>query len=185
MRARVIVPLVLGLTAVIAWGTPALAQQRDTTVVDTTGPRPELRPPISPRRAFLYSLIAPGYAQSILGRHRAGALQLVFEGVALTMIRISAADLREARRMAADSVIVRYVDDDGNPAVRFERTHFPSSLIRSRQSHVEDWIAILAFNHFFSAADAFVAANLWDLPAEVSVDRGASGSTLLGLRFRW
>jgi hypothetical protein len=185
MRGRVILPLVLGLTAVIAPGTTARAQRRDTTVVDTAGMRPELRPPISPRRAFLSSLIAPGYAQSILGRHRAGTLQLVFEGIALTMIRISAADVREARRMAADSVIVRYVDGDGNPAVRFERTNFPTSLIRSRQAHLEDWIAVLAFNHFFSAADGYVAALLWDLPAEVAVQRGASGTTQLGLRLRW
>jgi hypothetical protein len=56
------------------------AQQptRDTTrvAVDTAGPRPELRPPISPRRAFTYSLFLPGYAQSVLGRGRAGTLQV-------------------------------------------------------------------------------------------------------------
>jgi hypothetical protein len=185
IRLRVAVSLALGLIAVVASGTPARAQRRDTSVVDTVGPRPELRPPISPRRAFLYSLLAPGYAQSVLGRHRAGALQLAFEGVALTMIRISAADVREARRMVADSVIVQYVDGNGTAAVRFERTSFPASLIRSRQAHLEDWIAVLAFNHFFSAADGYVAAQLWDLPAEVAVERGASGSRLLGLRFRW
>jgi hypothetical protein len=175
--------LLLGMTMLVA---PRLvAQQRDTAVVETTGARPELRPPISPRRAFLYSLMAPGYAQSVLGRHRAGALQLAFEGVALTMIRIAAADVREARRMVADSVVVRYVDDDGNPAVRFERTNFPTSLIRSRQAHLEDWIAVLAANHLFSAADGYVAALLWDLPAEVAVEPGVAGSTRLGLRFRW
>jgi hypothetical protein len=164
---------------------PALGQRRDSARVDTTGARPELRPPLSPRRAFLYSLVAPGYSQSVLGRHRAGAIQLMFEGVALTMIRISAADVREARRMSADSVIVSYVDDNGNPAVRFERTPFPASLVRSRQAHLEDWIAVLLANHLFSAADGYVAALLWDLPAEVAVQPGAGGSTRLGLRLRW
>ena len=174
------------MTLVVALSATTLtAQQRDSTVVDTVGPRPELRPPISPRRAFLYSLIAPGYAQSVLGRHRAGALQLAFEGVALTMIRISAADVREARRMVADSVIVQYVDEDGIPAVRYQRTNFPTSLVRSRQAHLEDWIAVLLANHLFSAADGYVAALLWDLPAEVAVQPGASGSTRFGLRFRW
>jgi hypothetical protein len=34
--------------------------------------------------------------------------------------------------------------------------------------HVEDWLAVIAFNHLFSGADAFVAAQLWDLPLKVS-----------------
>ena len=185
MRAQSSIALLLGMTAVVASTAPARAQQRDTVPVAVSGPRPELRPPISPRRAFLYSLIAPGYSQSVLGRHRAGALQLTFEAVALTMIRISAADVREARRMVADSVIVSYVDENGNPAVRFQRTNFPSSLVRSRQAHLEDWIAVLLANHLFSAADGYVAALLWDLPAEVAVRPGASGTTQLGLRVRW
>ena len=35
----------------------------------------------------------------------------------------------------------------------------------ARKTHVEDWEAALVFNHLISAADAFVAAQLWDLPA--------------------
>lgn len=137
--------------------------------VDTIGVRPELAPPISPRRAFLYSLVVPGYAQSILGRNRAGALEMAFEAVAISMVRISAADVREARRMRADSVPVSFVDDAGNPKIRYEKTIYTNALIRSRRSHLEDWLAVLIGNHLFSAADAFVAANLWDLPKEISV----------------
>ena len=163
-----------------------LAQRTDTsaTAVDTAGPRPELKPPISPKGAFLYSLALPGYSQSILGRNRAGSLQLAFEALAIAMIRISAADVREARRTVADSIPVSFVSADGLPAIRYQRTPFTSSLVRSRQSHLEDWIAVLMANHLFSAADGYVAALLWDLPAEIALN-ATPRSAGLALSFRW
>jgi hypothetical protein len=157
----------------------------DTTAgVSTAGPRPEIRAPLSPRRAFLYSLLLPGYSQSVLGRHRAGALQLAFEAASIIMIRQSAADVREARRMRADSITISFVDDAGRPLLRRVPTPFTESLVRSRRSHLEDWIAVLLANHLFSAADGYVASLLWDLPAEVSVS-ATDGSTNLGFRVRW
>jgi hypothetical protein len=152
--------------------------------IDTAGPRPELQPPLSPRRAFLYSLLIPGYSQSVLGRHRAGALQLVFEAAAIVMIRQSAADVREARRNLADSLIVSFVDDEGQPSIRKVASPFSSGLVRSRRSHLEDWIAVLAANHLFSAADAYVASLLWDLPVEIEAD-ARRGETRVGLRLGW
>lgn len=149
-----------------------MAQQPGDTsriAVDTAGPKPELQPPIAPRRAFLYSLALPGYAQSILGRSKAGTLQVAFEAASLVMIRQSAADVREARRNVADSIPVSYVDPNGSLVTRYARTTFPASLIRSRRAHLEDWIAVLLANHLFAAADAYVAALLWDLPSEVAV----------------
>jgi hypothetical protein len=166
---------------------PLAAQQvRDTSrsTVDTSGPRPERRPPLSPRRAFVYSLFLPGYAQSVLGRGRAGTLILGFEAAAIIMIRQSAADVREARRNAIDSLPVSFVDATGAPKIRFERSAFPTSLIRSRRAHVEDWIAVLLANHLFAAADGYVASLLWDLPAEVAV-RGTSRWAELALRLYW
>jgi len=128
----------------------------------------------------------PGYAQSVLGRGRAGTLQVAFEGFALIMIRQSAADLREARRNVADSIPVSYVDENGTPRTLYERTAFPSSLIKSRRAHLEDWIAVLIANHLFSAADAYVASLLWDLPTEVSLGGGASPtSAQVALRVYW
>lgn len=164
----------------------AFAQEPTDTAtrVDTVGPRPELQPPLSPRRAFLYSLLVPGYSQSVLGRHRAGALQLVFEAAAIVMIRQSAADVREARRNLADSVIVSFVDDQGQPAITKVPSPFSPGLLRSRRSHLEDWIAVLAANHLFSAADAYVAALLWDLPVEIQADASLR-ETRVGLRFGW
>ena len=162
----------------------ALAQADTAARVDTVGPRPELRPPLSPRRAFLYSLLLPGYSQSVLGRHRAGALQVAFEAASIVMIRQSAADVREARRNLSDSIVVSFVNDQGQPSITKVATPFSASLLQSRRSHLEDWIAVLVANHLFSAADAYVAALLWDLPLEVQA-RAARDETRVGFLFRW
>ena len=160
------------------------AQQRDTARIDTVAAALERKPPLSPRRAFLYSLAIPGYAQSVLGRHRAGALQVAFEAASLVMLRMSAADLREARRNLADSVVVSFVDANGNPQIQKVRSQWTSELVRARRAHVEDWIAVWAANHLFSALDGFVAAHLWDLPAEVAVT-ATPRSTGLALKLHW
>jgi hypothetical protein len=161
------------------------AQQPDTASrIDTVAVIPERKPPLSPRRAFLYSLAVPGYSQSILGRHRAGALQIAFEAAAIVMVRMSAADLQEARRNLADSVVVSFVDAQGNPGITRVRSQWTSELVRARRAHVEDWIAVWAANHLFSALDAFVAAHLWDLPAEVAVT-ATPRSTTLALKLHW
>ena len=177
-------PRVLALAACLAALPAAHAQQ--APAVDTVAPTPELKPPLSPRRAFLYSLALPGYAQSVLGRGRSGTLFAAFESVALIMIRESAGGLREARRNLADSVIVAYVDENGMPLAtpRYERTPFSRALVRSRQEQVEDWIAVLVGNHLFSAIDAYVAAHLWDVPMEVAMRSGNAARTL-ALRLYW
>lgn len=153
-------------------------EQERTTIPDS------LRPPVTPRRAFLYSLLAPGYSQSLLGRHRAAVLMLAFEGIALAMIHESAADLQEARRTANDSVVISYVTP-GNSATRtIKAPRFDDDYVRVRRSHLEDWIAVLIANHLFSGADAFVAANLWDVPAQLSV-RVTPGRAVLGASLSW
>jgi len=163
-----------------------LSQRPDTvsTAIDTSGPKPELRPPLSPRRAFLYSLLVPGYAQSVLNRTRAGTVEIAFEAFALVMLRQSAADVREARRNVVDSIPVSFVDANGAAKITYERTPFPKSLLKSRRSHLEDWIAVLIANHLFSAADGYVASLLWDLPTEMAL--GATPhSAEFALRVYW
>ena len=187
--------------AIVMPARSAFAQVQDTTrippaptvtpstrpaVGDTVQSSAELQPPLSPRRAFLYSLAVPGYAQSVLGRGRTGTLLMAFEALSLVMIREMHANVREARRFAADSVIVSYVNPDGTAGVRYERTTFPTSLVRSRRDQAEDWIAVLIANHLFAAADAYVAALLWDLPAEMAVQASPRrGGAQLELRLRW
>ena len=180
-------PLLIVIVLLCTGGAVTLAQQPDTARrIDTVAVLAERNPPLSPRRAFLYSLAIPGYSQSVLGRHRAGALQVAFEAAAIVMVRMSAADLREARRNLAegDSVIVSFVNSSGVPEIRKQRSQWTEALVRARRAHVEDWIAVWAANHLFSALDAFVAAHLWDLPAEVAVT-ATPRSTRLALKLHW
>lgn len=174
-------PIVVLLASVL-FPDPASARQVEAPA--DTVPVAETRPPLSPARAFLYSLVLPGYAQSVLGRGRSGTLILAFESMALVMIRESSGSLREARRNLADSVIVSYVGPDGQPAVRYERTPFSTALVRSREEQLEDWIAVLVGNHLFAAIDAYVAAHLWDVPIELAV-QSSRARRGLALRLYW
>jgi len=174
----------LGFCLGLGAATPATAQVRDSVAAPARARATMLSPPLSPRRAFLYSLVVPGYAQSVLGRDRTGAVLMAFEAAAVVMIREKHNNVREARRNLADSVAVSYVNPDGTPGVRFERTNFSSDLLRVRREQAEDWIAVLVANHLFAAADAYVAALLWDLPAEIAV-QGDRSSRRFGLRLRW
>lgn len=149
--------------------------------VDTVA-RPVPRPPLTPRRAFLYSLFLPGYGQSILGRPAAGAIFVLSESIALAMLRESRADLDEARRLRTDSLVIIGVDGAGVP-IR-SSSPYDDDLIDIRRGHVEDWVAFLIANHLFAAADAYVAAHLWDLPSQISV-RQTRGRTVLAARLAW
>jgi hypothetical protein len=149
--------------------------------VDTTSRAAPL-PPLSPRRAFLFSLILPGYSQSVLGRPTAGAIFVLSESIALAMLHESRADLDEARRLRTDSLVVVGFDAQGQQLTA--ASPYTDELIDVRRGHVEDWVAFIIANHLFAAADAYVGAHLWDLPTQISVRQTPSG-TVLGARLRW
>jgi hypothetical protein len=140
------------------------------------------KPPLSPRRAFLYSLALPGYSQSALNRPTAGALFMMTESIALVMLRESAADLRQARRFLTDSLVVIGYEDSGTPITQVSA--YNQRLVDIRRGHVEDWIAFIIANHLFAAADAYVAAHLWDLPTQISVESRPSGA-VIAAKLRW
>ena len=170
---------------------PAVVVQGAAAVTMDTAPRP----PISPRRAFLYSLAVPGSAQTILDRPRTAAFFVTIEALSLTLVRKSANDLREAKRYARDSVVATYqVDPATGIALRdssgalIPATYLPNRFagdrVDARRTHLEDWIATLVFNHLISGAEAFVSAQLWDLPGQVSVQRTAT-DTRITARIPW
>jgi hypothetical protein len=151
--------------------------------------RPGLVPPISPRRAFLSSVLVPGLGQVKLDRPSAGALFVAVELTAIALASKSAYDLRSAKRFRADSVVQAYPVDTltGLPAEgRRPQVEgpFTNDLVGARRVHLEDWLAVLAFNHLIAGAEAFVAANLWDLPGQVGALRTARGPALR-MSFRW
>lgn len=145
--------------------------------------------PITPRRAFFSSLLVPGTGQAALDRPYAGGVFMLVEVISLTMMHRSAEDARLARSFSRDSTPLTYQTDPatgivardtlGNPIVSsWEQSRYSVGIARARRLHLEDWVAVLFFNHLFSGADAYVAALLWDLPDKVSLVRTPMGPAL-------
>ncbi|MGH7605661.1 MAG: hypothetical protein ACRENK_16910 [Gemmatimonadaceae bacterium] len=152
---------------------------------------------MTPRRAFLTSLLLPGYAQTVFGRDKAAMIFTVVEIGAIGMARKSAQDLAEAKGLAHDSVVATYKTDPSTGiAIKDPTTGLPipdtwiasrftPDRIKARRTHYEDWIATIIFNHLFSGADAYVAANLWDFRANVgAVSSERSVTVYASIRMR-
>jgi len=152
---------------------------------------------MSPRRAFLTSLILPGYAQTVFGRDRAAMLFAVVEVGAIGMARKAAQSLAQAKALSRDSVVETYQIDPatgravldpvtGQPVpATYSPSRFTQARVRARRTHYEDWIAAIVFNHLISGADAYVAANLWDFKTNVNVAATPRSTTIVAtLRFR-
>lgn len=180
----------LMIAIVAPLGAPLAAQQRDTVTTKPIPPatakppaavspltqRGRFTPPLSPKRAFLYSSLLPGFGQSRLDRGTSGALFASIELAAIVMMRRSQMDLREARRYQIDTLPDQYlVSRDSVIRNGVFTNGFTRDLVRTRRLHVEDWIAVVAFNHLFAGADAFVSAQLWDVPLELSAYPRPSG----------
>jgi hypothetical protein len=145
------------------------------------------RPPISPRRAFLYSFLVPGLGQARLDRPNGGALFAAIEMGAWLMAFKSRADLEYAKRASRGTLAIGFVLDtivvDGDTTIAYAPTdtllNRYTTRLRARRVHYEDWVAVIIFNHLFAGADAFVAAQLWDMPVRGSVR--AAGPRALSL----
>lgn len=179
------------------------AQGTDTVRIappDTTKPKriaPVIQgPPISAARAFVYSFAIPGLGQAKLDRPTYGAVFFLLEVTSLAMVNRTASDVRAAKAFQADSVPLTYQTDATTGAVTLGSTglpvvatwkvsSYPKELVKARRLQYEDWMAIIIFNHLFSGADAFVAAQLWDLPQRISFRAVPlqSGATGYGLNF--
>lgn len=172
--------------------TPVPAEGKGSAARRAPAARDSLAPPVSPGRAFLLSLAVPGLGQSRLNRPTAGAVYFTAEAIWLAMLGKAAHDLRVAKAHAADVIVASYkVDPATGKPIIVNGKYVPLDTLRSRYAdppeqtagsgqqqrsrvkarklHFEDWIAMLAFNHLFSGADAFVSSQLWDLPAQVEI----------------
>ncbi len=120
-----------------------------------------VEPPVSPLGALWRSLLVPGWGQAILGRRVTGAVFVFWEGVTLGMTLKSVHQLNYLRRTG-------------------------SANVDSKEQEVQDWAVLLGFNHLLAAAEAYVAALLWDFPAELETEVQESGTVNVGvsLRFR-
>ena len=143
------------LLALALLGTPgAVAAQEDTTAVraDSVPPEPAgagadtlySRAPVSPMGGLWRSILIPGWGQAKLNRKLTGALFIAWEGVTLGMAIKSNHELNYLRRTGSGSV-------------------------RAKEKERQDWLVLLAFNHLFSAIEAYVSAHLWDFPDDLDV----------------
>lgn len=141
-----------------------LVEAPDTVVVDTAA----MRRGISPRGAFLRSLVLPGWGQSELGVPERGIIYFTLEAGSLWMVWKSTQKLYEAKDRE------RFLRATGQlePGQR-------SGLVRDRRAQREDWLTLSIFWLFFSGADAFVAAHLRDFDAHVGVQPTGDGAVRL------
>ena len=160
----------LAVLAALALGAPnASAQRADSARVGPSAPvaadtaavarDSSRRAPISSKRALLESLTVPGWGQASLHRSTAGGLFAALEVTSIAMLIQSEKELHAARELARDSV---FSDSVGANVVNPYAGRIPA-----RKQAVEDWTFLLIFTHLISAADAFVAAQLWDVPVQV------------------
>ncbi|HEY7877447.1 MAG TPA: hypothetical protein VIC55_04445 [Gemmatimonadaceae bacterium] len=164
IRVAVLSALLLGGVAPVA----ARAQVADSARVGPTAPvdtQPIAadslsKPPISPKRALIQSILLPGWGQASLHRPTAGGIFVALEVTSIAMLVQSKKDLAAARALANDSVLA----GAGQPGYVVNPY---AGRIAPRKQAVEDWTALLIATHLFAAADAFVAAQLWDVPVEV------------------
>jgi hypothetical protein len=164
----------------------------DTTKKPAAVPDSE-KPPISPKRAFLYSFMVPGYGQSVLDRPIAGAM---FFGAEVTWIALatkSAFDLRYARGHKRDSLVVTYALDSAGVKVdslgrlvgaTYAPNRYATARVEARRKHLEDYFALIIANHLLAGAEAFVSAQLWDLPDHISIKAMPFGPAIAA-SIRW
>lgn len=199
MRLR----LPLAAVAVAVIGAPAAAQVTDTsrtpvdTVVVTPGADPtvvdaaadSVRAPMSPRGAFIRSLVIPGWGQVAFDAHvRASIYFTGWVGNWYMNIRNyrRLGDVRDEyeirREEIRDSLVAELPDslqDEGvdefelDQAVRQDTASGGGNelrkLVRAREQQREDWIAWSIFWLLASGIDAYVTAHLSDFPAAIEV----------------
>jgi hypothetical protein len=194
--ARAVVATVLfALLSVMPFAQSA-AQKVDSARVGARRPPPARaaatpdtgRPPISPKRAFLYSFVAPGYGQSTLDRPIAGSFFFAAEVAFIALATKAAYDLRFARAHEADSLVTTYAfNPDGTVktdslgrlvGATYATNRYDSDRVQARKKHLEDYYALILANHLIAGAEAYVSAQLWDLPEHVSIRALPFGAVL-------
>jgi hypothetical protein len=131
----------------------------DSLALVTAGEGQYAKAPASPMGALWRSLLIPGWGQAKSNRKLTGALFVMWEGVTLGMSIKTSHELSYLRRTGSASV-------------------------RSKEKERQDWLVLLAFNHLFSAIEAYVSAHLWDFPEDLEIRATPipGGGTGAGLR---
>lgn len=113
---------------------------------------------VSPRGAFLRSLVLPGWGQSAVGAPGRGGVYFALETGSLWMLYRSQQRLSEAQ---AQQTFLR--------ATRVLEPQEEFGLVTSREQQRQDWLVLSIFWLFFAGADAYVAAHLRNFEERVGV----------------
>ncbi|HEY8469563.1 MAG TPA: DUF5683 domain-containing protein [Longimicrobiales bacterium] len=204
---RLVGPLLLLLTCIA----PAAAQVRaaaDSVPAAAQAPVADAAPPadsagsprtLSPRGAFIRSLLVPGWGQAYAGSYLRGGIYFAAQTgswymLLKTLARLDEARSIERRRVAKvrQELLDRAQEDPdlqqrySDPAALEEdiandpRVQSIRRLVSAREEQREDWIAQTIFWTFASAADAYVNAHLADFPATIAAEPRPDG----GVEFR-
>jgi hypothetical protein len=142
-------------------------------------------------------MLVPGLGQYQLYRTKATAIFAAAELGTIAMSFKSKHDLDVATAARRDTTVVGLVDSTTGKPVIDPKTGLQKTVgqvknqnlvdrIRARRTHLEDWVAAIVFNHLFSGADAWVAANLADFDANVNVSSVNGGRGIqVAARIAW
>ncbi len=136
---------------------PARDRQPEDTV---EVPHFRVEPPVAPLGAMWRSLLVPGWGQAALHRRGTGAFFVFMEGLTMAMTLKSLHQLGFEEQTDAETV-------------------------EAKRDEVQDWAVLWGFNHLLAALEAFVAAELWDFPAELEAQPLPDGGIGLGLSVYW
>jgi len=195
MKRRVLQKLLSGMTLLLLLAGPAAAQEvpADTMPKDTT-----VRPSHVPRNAFLKALALPGWGHFSIGSEKRGVFYVALEGSSWFMLVKTLRKLNDAKNskgkytqfardsldalMAVDSAArVRLQDPAAYEAAVAANPNVvgAGNLVTARKQQRQDWITYTLFFTFFSAADAYVTAQLKAFPGDITVQPAEGGGVSL------
>lgn len=166
--------------------TPRDTVQADAIVVDSGH--------ISPRSAFIRSLIIPGWGQASVGSNVRGGVFFGLQSTSAYMLlktigRVNQAkDLHgDRRRIVRDSLehAPQFAEDTtglGAAITSHELVRDAKGLINARRQQRQDWVTYLIVFTLASGVDALVAAHLADFPDRIQVEPVSDGRIRVGMR---
>lgn len=149
---------------------------------------------IGPGKAFLRSLLVPGWGQASARSYWRGGIFFAIETVSDYMLIKTIAKLNSAKswenvrrsfvidsfqtRLAGDSIFADSIKKRGGLTLAVDSTQAVKdahALVKTRKKQREDWITLAIFWTLAGGADAFVNAQLSDFPTSIEVEPRAGG----------
>lgn len=143
---------------------PALAAQQ---IAPRASPADTAARPggVTPRGAFIRSLILPGWGQSAVGAPGRGGVYFALESTSLWMLYRTQQRLNDARdreRLLRETRLLGAQES--------------LPLVSAREEQRQDWFVLSVFWLFFAGADAYVAAHLRNFDEHIAVGTEPGGA---------